>query len=57
MAFAKDKLAEYNRKRDFTRTAEPSGKAPATGGGNGAPDGDRLDIVKFAAGAGLFRRL
>ena len=27
-----DKLAEYNRKRDFTRTAEPSGKVAQTGG-------------------------
>jgi bifunctional non-homologous end joining protein LigD len=25
-------LAEYNRKRDFTRTAEPAGKVPATKG-------------------------
>jgi len=31
----KSALAEYNRKRDFTRTAEPSGEAPAAAAGNG----------------------
>ena len=31
---AKDPLAEYNRKRDFTRTAEPAGKRQSSKGGN-----------------------
>ncbi len=31
---AKDLLAEYARKRDFTRTAEPSGKGARKSGGN-----------------------
>ena len=30
----KDKLLEYNRKRDFTKTAEPSGAAPGATTGN-----------------------
>lgn len=31
---APDPLAEYNRKRDFQKTAEPSGKAASSDGGN-----------------------
>ncbi|KTR84045.1 ATP-dependent DNA ligase [Novosphingobium barchaimii] len=31
---AKDPLAEYNRKRDFRKTAEPAGKAQHSKGGN-----------------------
>jgi bifunctional non-homologous end joining protein LigD len=31
---ANDSLAEYNRKRDFKKTAEPSGKRDKTDGGN-----------------------
>jgi bifunctional non-homologous end joining protein LigD len=37
-----DPLAQYRRKRDFGRTPEPSGGAPADGG----PDGRRLFVVQ-----------
>jgi bifunctional non-homologous end joining protein LigD len=38
-----DSLAEYNRKRDFAKTAEPAGKPASSGGGN------RFIVQKHAA--------
>ena len=40
---AKDTLETYNRKRDFTRTAEPAGKARKSAGG------DSFVVLKHAA--------
>ena len=40
---SKDPLAEYNRKRDFAKTAEPAGKRASSGGGN------RFIVQKHAA--------
>lgn len=41
-----DPLAEYNRKRDFKKTAEPAGKRAAGGGGGG---GNRFIVQKHDA--------
>lgn len=34
---AKDTLADYHRRRDFTRTHEPEGRAGGAAGGDGQP--------------------
>ena len=43
MSRAADPLAEYNRKRDFAKTAEPAGKKASSTGGN------RFIVQKHAA--------
>ena len=40
---SKDPLAEYNRKRDFAKTAEPAGRRASSDGGN------RFIVQKHAA--------
>jgi bifunctional non-homologous end joining protein LigD len=45
--FAAEALAEYRRRRDFTRTAEPAGAVPATGD----PGASAAETVTAAASA------
>ena len=46
----KDLLAEYNKKRDFKKTAEPAGKRATSGSGN------RFIVQKHDATPGGGRR-
>lgn len=44
---AKDTLAEYRRRRDFSRTREPAGRADSGGAGRGGHDGRAAFVVQI----------